>query len=302
MRIEAIPVLLLASVLAFQTRAEDAEAARTLYLAEDCDGAAAVARPLAEAGDAAAQDVMGLVSRWACGEPGDWQAAQGWWEKAAAQGLAAAEYHLGMLRLEDFPGQPADAALARQWLEAAAAQDYPDAFTDLGWQFESGGFGAPDLTEAVRLYREGRRLGASQSVLNLAHLTRKGEGVPEDAKLALALYREAAALGNVEAANDLGSMYKGGIGAAEDRVTAYYLYERAYDRGYARAGVLLAWMRFEDEDAFWHAPPYALATCLWALDLANGDERSALQEDCDAMEGQLSPEEVAEARTIYGGL
>ena len=52
-------------------------------------------RPLAEQGDAEAQTVLGLMYANGEGVPEDARQAEYWWRKAAAQGLAEAQFNLG---------------------------------------------------------------------------------------------------------------------------------------------------------------------------------------------------------------
>jgi len=49
--------------------------------------------------------------------------ARQWWEQAAAQGNAAAQFNLGVLYKKG-QGVPQNNATARKWFEKAAAQGY----------------------------------------------------------------------------------------------------------------------------------------------------------------------------------
>ena len=78
-------------------------------------------RTLAEAGDAAAQNNLGVLYAEGQGVAQDYAQARAWWEKAAAQGYAAAQYNLGAL-YENGQGITQDYDKARTWYEKVAAQ------------------------------------------------------------------------------------------------------------------------------------------------------------------------------------
>ncbi len=89
-------------------------------------------RPLAEAGDAAAQYALFLcIHRGGNGVAQDDAQALAWLQKAAAQGFPEAQYSLGVF-YEKGHGIPQDDDRARAWYEKAAAQGNIDAQYNLG--------------------------------------------------------------------------------------------------------------------------------------------------------------------------
>ena len=76
---------------------------------------------LAEAGNAEAQNNLGILYDNGQGVAQDYGKARAWWEKAATQGDAGAQYNLGVLYYNG-EGVPRDISKAREWLEKAAAQ------------------------------------------------------------------------------------------------------------------------------------------------------------------------------------
>ena len=105
----------------------------------------------------------------------------------AEQGLAAAQFKLGLLYANG-QGVPKDDVQARQWYEKAAAQGHADAQVNLGILF---------------VY---------------------GRGVPQDYKMAVYWLRLSANQGNDLAQRKLGLMYERGDGVPQDYVRAYMWY------------------------------------------------------------------------------
>ncbi|MGH9491409.1 MAG: tetratricopeptide repeat protein, partial [Terriglobales bacterium] len=107
-----------------------------------------------------------------------------WTAKAAAQGVAPAEFNLG---LQYYLGQgvPQDFARAAHWYTKAAAQGDASAEYDLGVDYDAG------------------------------------QGVPQDYAQAAYWFAKAAAQGNALAEYNLGALYAGGQGVPQDYVDAY---------------------------------------------------------------------------------
>jgi TPR repeat protein len=94
-------------------------------------------RPLAEQGDANAQNNLGVLYYNGQGVPQDYVQARQWFEKAAAQGEANAQNSLGVLYYNG-EGGPQDYTKARQWYEKAAAQGDAYAQFNLGVLYYNG--------------------------------------------------------------------------------------------------------------------------------------------------------------------
>jgi hypothetical protein len=82
--------------------------------------------PLAKAGNADAEHLLGLMYYMGRGVPRDYKQAFAWHYKAAVQGKADAEYVIGAMY---YTGNavPQDQKLAVQWFRKAAEQGHPDA-------------------------------------------------------------------------------------------------------------------------------------------------------------------------------
>ena len=96
------------------------------YDAGDYTAALAEWRPLAEQGDAVAQDNLGLMYVNGQGVPRDYVEAARWFRRAAIQGYAWAQNNLGLMYgLGD--GVPQDYVMAHMWSNLARARGYEEA-------------------------------------------------------------------------------------------------------------------------------------------------------------------------------
>ncbi len=165
--------------------------------AAKCD-AACVARIKADAerGNAMAQGALAeCYDRGICeGIPHDYTKARIWYEKAAGQGVAEAQYNLGLMYHEG-QGVRQDYVKARQWFEKAAAQGDADAQSSLGVMYD------------------------------------EGKGVPQDYAKARKWYEKAAAQGDAQAQNNLGFMYAHGHGVRQNVQTAKEWFSKSCDNG-----------------------------------------------------------------------
>ena len=109
----------------------------------------------------------------------DYQTALKILRPLAGQGLAEAQYHLGVM-YEHGEGVLQDYKEAARWYRAAAEQGYALAQTNLGWMYHSGNGVPQDYKEAVRWYRAAAVQGDTVAQSNLALSYHVGEGVPQD--------------------------------------------------------------------------------------------------------------------------
>ncbi len=134
-------------------------------------------------------------------ERGDYATAMRELRPLAEQGLASAQFNLG-LHYDNGQGVLKDDAQARQWYEKAAVQGHADAQVNLGILF---------------VY---------------------GRGVPQDYKMAVYWLRLSAHQGNDLAQRKLGLMHERGDGVPQDYVQAYMWYNLGAANG-AKPGAVL---------------------------------------------------------------
>jgi TPR repeat protein len=108
--------------------------------------------PLAKAGNADAQHLLGLMYYMGRGVQRDYRQAFAWHYKAAVQGKADAQYVIGAMY---YTGNavPQDHKLAVQWFRKAAEQGHPDAQHALGLMYRYHVAGMPqDVVIAYMLW------------------------------------------------------------------------------------------------------------------------------------------------------
>ncbi len=81
-------------------------------------------RPLAEQGDARAQNQLGVMYQIGVGVPQDYAEAFKWYRKAAKQGHAKAQNNLGLMYVEGL-GVPPDHSQAYMWFNLVASRTPP---------------------------------------------------------------------------------------------------------------------------------------------------------------------------------
>lgn len=135
--------------------------------------------PLAQSGNARAQNKLGVMYYTGRGVAQDNSKAIQWHRKAAEQGLADAQCRLGAM-YDYGHGAPQDYAEAAKWLKKSAEQGHAEAQHNLALMLE-GGRGVPqDYTTAVKWYKKSAEQGHAEAQYNLALMLSFGQGAPQD--------------------------------------------------------------------------------------------------------------------------
>ena len=145
--------LLVVGTFAF-AEAGQLEAGEAAYFKHDYANAMRLLRPLADAGNAPAQNRLASIYFWG-GHGVQQDAAQAalWYRRAADQGNALAQAHLGLMYEHGY-GVPRNAVMARMWLNLAVSR-------------------APSLSMAVKLRNE---VAAKMTPAQIAEAKRLAEG------------------------------------------------------------------------------------------------------------------------------
>jgi uncharacterized protein len=168
-----VAALMLAVSFAGSVGAGPFEDAAAAYKAGDYATALRLMRPLAERGNAPAQQVLGAIYYKGEGVPKDFAAAASWYCKAAEQGIADAQAQLGFMYGLGL-GVPEDQAAAAVWIRKAADQGDARAQTYLG------GMSFPrDYAAAASWWRKAADQGNADAQLSLGQMYRDGQGVPQ---------------------------------------------------------------------------------------------------------------------------
>lgn len=109
----------------------------------------------------------------------DYQTALKILRPLAEQGLAEAQYHLGIM-YQDGEGVLQDNKEAARWFLAAAKQGHAFAQTNIASMYHNGEGVQQDYKEAVRWCRAAAVQGDALAQSNLALSYHTGEGVPQD--------------------------------------------------------------------------------------------------------------------------
>jgi TPR repeat protein len=132
---------------------------------------------------------------------------------------------------------------AVRWLRQAAEQGLAEAEYNLGIMYARGRGVARDAEQSAHWYRQAAEQGLASAQYNLGAQYAVGDGVPRDEQRAATWFERAALQDVPEAAYNLGVLYDLGRGVKADAATAMQWYERAAERGYHPAASRLAALR-----------------------------------------------------------
>jgi uncharacterized protein len=168
----------------------------------DHEAAMNVLGPLAEAGEADAQNAIGeMLLMGRAGVPRNERAATTWFRKAAFQGYARAQVNLGTM------------------LERAVV----------------AGRGHANKEEAASWYRRAAVQGFAPGQHHLARLYETGDGVTRNIGLAVFWYTKAVNRNYAPAQFAMGALRQDGIGLSRNLVEAMHWYQLAADQGLQEA-------------------------------------------------------------------
>jgi TPR repeat protein len=175
--------------------------------AKDLETAIRILRPVAEQGNAAAQNELGR--------------------------------RLGTFARDRFHGKPPPRGWeerdpvyveATQWLMKAANQGYLPAELELGFSYALGDGVEKDDGEAIRWWREAAEHGDSEAAVNLGDSYYYGHHVGENPVEGVKWWRKAAEEGNFLGLTGLGHAYQDGKGVPQDFTAAYAWFSLAAAR------------------------------------------------------------------------
>ncbi len=157
-----------------------------------------------------------------------------WLEEAAEQGVAIAQYDMGLAYLQG-NGVARDYDLARRWFDLAAAQEFADAQFHLGVLYENG-LGTESSDQAAAFwYSRAAREDHIVAMHNLAVLYASGRGVEQDYSLATRWFTSAAERGFASSQYNLGWLNERGLVGEPDPAAAFRWYALAFAQGHTGA-------------------------------------------------------------------
>ena len=165
---------------------------------EERVAAAVQMKRLAQAGDAHAQYLMGLLYRDGGLVIPDTEKAQYWMEAAATQNVPAAQYSLGKLLLSD-DALVHDPDQGIRWLKEAAQNGNDYAAYALGKEYLSGKHVLKNTEKATDYLRQAAQGDNPWAQYLLGKLYLMGDGVEQDEEAAYQWFRAAAEQGHIHA-------------------------------------------------------------------------------------------------------
>ena len=175
-----------------------------------------------------------------------------WYQRAAEQGHAIAQYDLSWM-YHHGRGVSQNSSTAVKWCRKAAEQGYANAQNTLGWRYQyARGVGVQNYTEAIKWYGKAAEQGHADAQANLRELSasfgapraRNQQIDPDDAEAVRLDYRATEHNENPAQSNI------GGFG--RNNVRAFWHYQKAAQRGDSTAqnniGVMYANGRGVDQD------------------------------------------------------
>lgn len=176
---------------------------------------------LGDAGNVSAQIMLGaLYNKGGAVERNDKIAAV-WFEKAATQGNAEAQYQLG--NLYENSQLPKDYKVAANWYLKAAQQGSAKAQARLGVFYAEGMGVGKNTNEALLWSGKAALQGNQEAQFWLGLLYKLGNVIPQNDTLARGWLTKAAAQGHPNALLLLAGMYKEGEGGPKDPILAHAL-------------------------------------------------------------------------------
>lgn len=239
-------------LVAFTNNIEALRPGLDLFRAGDYVAAIATLEPLADAGNAAAQNALGVFLTDNDGPLApfyDPTRGFAYYTASADAGFARAYHNLGLFYGKTHAEIAPNEALAFEWFERAVNVDYRESFYDYA-RLLANGTGTSQDTARARDYAE-RALETSTraaALSLLADFAYYGEGEPVDMVKSLRLFEESAAGGEAYGAWSAGYQYYFGEGAEVDDAKARIYFEQAIAGGEYNASGYLAEIYFEGYD------------------------------------------------------
>jgi len=204
---------------------------------------------MAENGNAKAQYEVGRHYQFGKGVATNAVEVIKWYRKAAEQGLAEAQFALGLFMLA-YPGIGVEPHLseAGKWISKAAEQyrkvaeqGNAEAQIKLADCLELTKLVGPknDAAEAVKWYRKAAEQGNAEAQRKLAECYSKGKGVERDETAAVKWYQKAAEQGDAEAQLELAICYYFGKVVEKDYLEVVKWCRMAADQGLKEAQCVL---------------------------------------------------------------
>lgn len=143
-----------------------------------------------------------------CHDTQKYEEAFNWFSKAAQQGHADAQHHLGIYYHLGNIEQIQNNDMSFFWFHLAAKQGHVRAYNNVGYFYEFGIGIRQSYEEAVKWYTLSAEEGNPRGQYNLGRCYSKGIGIPQSLELAVKWYALAAQQGHIDATVNLARIQK----------------------------------------------------------------------------------------------
>jgi TPR repeat protein len=202
----------------------------------------AAVKTKAMAGDATAQYHLAQLYKTGIGMSPDAADAVRWFQAAAKQGNAGAEFQMGLYHYSGGPGIKTDFKKAFEWTSQAAKQGNLFAQFNLGIFYQDGSGVERNPREAIKWIRAAAQGGLASAQNHLGYCLGFGINVPRDHVEAVKWYTLAAKQGLAMAHSNLAAKYMNGEGLGRDfgaaRQHLLMAARRGNINGYVNLGVM----------------------------------------------------------------
>ena len=169
----------------------------------------------------------------------DYSQAAEWYEKAAENGMDAAQNNLGLMYTHGV-GVGQNYEKAFYWFSRAAEKMNLEAISNLGNCYYWGRGIEQDYNKAAEYHSKAAHLGYVNSQEVLGELYFDGKGVEQNYTQAAHWFKESCENGERSAFGPLGDCYSDGLGVEKDEKMAFKLYQTGAEMGDLQSKVSLA--------------------------------------------------------------
>jgi TPR repeat protein len=153
--------------------------------------------------------------------------AASWYQKAAEQNYAPAQYFLAL----QFESDGLHCDDTNKWMDKAVAAEYRAALHYKGYFYETKRCVEQDYAKAIALYKRASNLGFTIANYSAGEIYDKGLGVPENQKEATVWFLKAAEQGGQLAQNEIGIRISEGIGTKANNNEAVQWFKKSAEQG-----------------------------------------------------------------------
>ena len=157
-----------------------------------------------------------------------------WWSKAAAQGFAKAEYNVGVC-YDHGMGVEKNTAKAFEWYSKAAVQGLANAEYAIGYCYEHGMGVEKNTAKAFEWYSKAATQGFAKAEHVIGYCYENGMGIEKNTAKAFEWYSKAAVQGLAQAERAIGYCYDYGMGVEKNTAKAFEWYSKAAAQGFSQA-------------------------------------------------------------------